>query len=576
MIILGLNYNHPDSSACLIKDGKILSAVDEERFVRIKHYSGLPLNSIEYCLKNANIKISDIDYVALNFNPNANFNKKISYAIKNIFKLSTIKKILNFKNKFKNKNKLNLFLKNNNFNGEIINVEHHLSHLSSSFYLSNFESSIGLTIDGFGDFCSMEAFLCETNKIISIKKILFPHSLGIFYQAITQYLGFKNYGDEYKVMGLASYGNPIYLKEFEKIINYSDKNFFELNLKYFSHHDDKNFKYSFENGIPIFNNLYSSELITMFGKERDINENISQHHKDIAASMQTCFENIVIKILNKLYDKFQIENLCLSGGCAFNSKLNGIIKERTKFKNIFIQPNAGDGGGSLGAALQVNSIYNKNNKTVSESDVYLGPNFTNQEIEKMIKSRSDLDEFKIKKFSDDEIYNSTANKIASNLIVGWFKGRMEWGPRALGNRSILANPKNKEIKDILNLKIKLREKFRPFAPAILYEFRENFFYLDYHSPFMLNVVDAKDLAKNTIPSVVHVDNTCRVQTVKRNENLHFYNLIKKFYDLTNIPVLLNTSFNENEPIVLSPSHAIDCFIRTRMDYLVLENWTISR
>ena len=577
MIILGLNYFHPDASACLIKNGKLIAAVEEERFVRIKHFSGFPENSINFCLNFSDLKLSQVDLVALNYHPLSNLKGKISYTIKNFYKFTTLQKLIGQKNKLKNQNKLKYFLKNNNFKGKIINVDHHLSHLYSSYFLSNFQKSIGLTIDGFGDFCSMESFLFEDENIKKIKKVLFPHSLGIFYQATTQFLGFKNYGDEYKLMGLASYGDPKYLKEFSEIARFSENDYFRLNLKYFTHHTDKKFRYFFDDGLPVFNDLYSKKFIDTFGQPRKKDDLIEKKHMDIACSMQKHFEDIILNILNKLYKDYNIDKLCLSGGCAFNSKLNGLIREKTKFKEVFIQPNAGDAGGSIGASIFANlNLTKKNNKIINENSAYLGPSYSNDDIEKIIKDRNDLSNFHVIKLSDDEIYNITAEKIFNNLIIGWFKGRMEWGPRALGNRSIIANPTNKNIKDILNSKIKLREKFRPFAPAVLFDHKEKYFQIDYHSPYMLNVVEAKKLAVDTIPAVVHTDNTCRVQTVKKSENKHFYNLINKFHSLSGVPVLVNTSFNENEPIVQNPREAIDCFLRTKMDYLVLENWTISR
>ena len=577
MNILGLNYYHPDSSACLIKNGELTAAAEEERFVRIKHFSGFPENSINFCLNFGNLKLSDIDFVALNYHPLSNLKGKFFYTLKNFHKITTFHKLIGQKNKLKNQNKLKFFLNNNNFKGKIINVDHHLSHLCSSYFLSNFKKSIGLTIDGFGDFCSMESFLCEDRNIKKIKKVLFPHSLGIFYQATTQFLGFKNYGDEYKLMGLASYGEPNYLNEFSEIVRFSEKNYFKLNLNYFTHHTDKKFKYFFENGNPIFNNLYSDLFKKKFGEPRNNNDPIEKKHMDIANSMQKHFEDIILSILNKLYNEYKIDKLCLSGGCAFNSKLNGLIREKTKFKEVFIQPNAGDAGGSIGASISANlNFKKKDNKIVSKNNAYLGPSYSNEDIGAIISDRKDLGDYQVNKLSDNKIYSITAEKIFNNLIIGWFKGRMEWGPRALGNRSILANPTNKNIKDILNLKIKLREKFRPFAPSVLFEHKEKYFKIDYHSPYMLNVVEAKKIAKETIPAVVHVDNTCRVQTVKREENEHFYNLINEFYLLSGVPVLVNTSFNENEPIVQNPQQAIDCFLRTKMDYLVLENWTISR
>ena len=580
MIILGLNINHADTSACLIVDGRIIAAIEEERFVRKKHFAGFPINAIEFCLDFAKIQLKQVDFVTLNFLPSANLKKKFLYGIKNIFSSAMINKFINFKNKFFYPNDLKNYLNKNNFRGEVVGIEHHSSHIASSYYNSQFDEAVGLTIDGFGDFCSTESFLCKNDQIQSLKKVYFPHSLGILYQSITQFLGFKNYGDEYKVMGLASYGEPKYINEFKKIIAYDENNYFTLNLDYFSHHTNSNFTYNFPNGIPKFPNLYSDKIIELFGYERKKDDEIKKKHFDIASSLQKTFENIVFSILDKLHSDLKVENLCLAGGCALNSKFNGLIKEKTKFKNVFIQPNAGDAGGSMGSAL----YFLKNSKKINnkqycneKNKCYLGSEYSNEFIEKnLININKKIKELKVEKLNDLDLYKTVAQKISSNQIIGWFKGRCEWGPRALGNRSILADARNPDIKNILNKKIKLRETFRPFAPAVLEEQSNNYFDLNYPSPFMLNVVNAKKLAKDRVPSVVHVDNTCRVQTVNQNENLHFYNLINEFKKITNVPILLNTSFNENEPIVLTPEHAFDCFYRTRMDCLVLENWIISR
>ena len=580
MIILGLNINHADTSACLIVNGKIIAATEEERFVRKKHYAGFPVNSIEFCLSLIKLTIKDIDYITVNYSPSSNLKQKFFYSVKNIISTSTLKKIFKFKNKLFHTSDLQKYLDKNNFVGKIINVEHHMSHIASSYYNSQFKNAVGLTIDGFGDFCSSETFLCNDNKIEGLKKVYFPHSLGILYQAITQFLGFKNYGDEYKVMGLASYGEPTYLKEFEDLIKYDEKNLFLLNLDYFSHHSDSKFSYSFSNGIPKFSDLYSKKIIELLGEERNPSEKIEKRHFNIASSLQVCFENIVFSILNNLYQKTKIDNLCLAGGCALNSKFNGLIKERTPFKNIFIQPNAGDAGGAMGSALHFlkNSQFVKDKEQqIGPNKCYLGSSYSNEYIEEtLIKNNKLVKEYSFKKMNDEDLYKEVASRISKNQIIGWFKGRCEWGPRALGNRSILADPRNPKIKDILNVKIKLRESFRPFAPAVLEEFSGNYFEIDYPSPYMLNVVQAKKLAKETVPSVVHVDNTCRVQTVSKKDNLHFYSLISEFYKLTGVPIILNTSFNENEPIVLNPDHAFNCFRRTSMDCLVLENWVITR
>ena len=580
MIILGLNINHADTSACIIINGKIIAAIEEERFVRKKHYAGFPLNSIEFCLSIAKLTINDVNFITLNYSPSSNLKQKVFYTIKNIISISTLKKILSFKNKLFHTSDLHRYLNKNNFNGKIINVEHHMSHIASSYYNSSFENAAGLTIDGFGDFCSTGTFLCSNDKIQSLKKVYFPHSLGILYQAITQFLGFKNYGDEYKVMGLASYGDPKYLKEFEDLVQHNSKNFFLLNLDYFSHHSNSEFSYSFSNGIPKFSNLYSKKITELLGEERNPYDKIEKRHFDIASSLQICFENIVFSILNNLYQETKIENLCLAGGCALNSKFNGLIKERTPFKNVFIQPNAGDAGGAMGSALHFLRKNEINKASIHQRDnnkCYLGNSYTNEFIEdKLIKKNKLMKNYSFKKLDDADLYNEVANRISKNQVIGWFKGRCEWGPRALGNRSILADARNPEIKDILNKKIKLRESFRPFAPAVLEEFANIYFDINYPSPFMLNVVNGKKIAKESVPAVVHVDNTCRVQTVSKSDNYHFYNLISEFNKLTGVPIILNTSFNENEPIVLNPDHAFDCFSRTSMDCLVLENWIITR
>ena len=580
MIILGLNINHADTSACIIVNGKIIAAIEEERFVRKKHYAGFPLNSIEFCLSIAKLTINDVNFITLNYSPSSNLKQKVFYIIKNIISTSTLKKILSFKNKLFHTSDLRRYLNKNNFNGKIINVEHHMSHIASSYYNSSFENAAGLTIDGFGDFCSTGTFLCSNDKIQGLKKVYFPHSLGILYQAITQFLGFKNYGDEYKVMGLSAYGDPKYLKEFEDLIQYNSKNFFSLNLDYFSHHSNSEFSYSFSNGIPKFSNLYSKKITELLGKERNPYDKIEKRHFDIASSLQICFENIVFSILNNLYQETKIENLCLAGGCALNSKFNGLIKERTPFKNVFIQPNAGDAGGAMGSALHFLRKNEINKASIHQRDnnkCYLGNSYTNEFIEdKLIKKNKLMKNYSFKKLNDADLYNEVANRISKNQVIGWFKGRCEWGPRALGNRSILADARNPEIKDILNKKIKLRESFRPFAPAVLEEFANTYFDINYPSPFMLNVVNGKKIAKESVPAVVHVDNTCRVQTVSKSDNYHFYNLISEFNKLTGVPIILNTSFNENEPIVLNPEHAFDCFRRTSMDCLVLENWVITR
>tara|TARA_B100001175_G_scaffold317175_1_gene333161 strand:- start:668 stop:2401 length:1734 start_codon:yes stop_codon:yes gene_type:complete len=576
MVILGLNINHADTSACIVINGKIEFAIEEERFTRIKHYSKFPINSITACLNYSKLSVKNIDYICVNYNPKANLTAKLLYLTKNFFTIHGFKKLINFRKKLFLDTDLSNFLRENKFSGKFINIEHHLSHIASSYLISGFDNAIGLSIDGFGDFTSTASFICNKNKIKNIRRVIFPHSLGILYQSITQFLGFKNYGDEYKVMGLASYGKPTFKNEFSKLISFDKENYFKLNLKYFSHHNNPNFSYKFKDGIPYFENLYNENFYNLFGDVFRSNV-IKQEHKNLASTLQYVFEDIVLKILNDLYDQYKIDNLCLAGGCALNSKFNGTILKKTKYKKIFIQPNASDGGGSLGAAIYYASQKDNKFKNLEFNDAYLGTSYSNNYIkENIIDKKMKTSKFNYKYLINEDLNNFISNKLNNSEIIGWFKGKCEWGPRALGNRSIIADPRNSKIKEIINAKIKRRESFRPFAPSVLEERAADFFDIDYFSPHMLYVVEAKDNIKNELPAIVHVDNTCRVQTVNEKFNEDYYKLIKSFEKLTGCPVILNTSFNENEPIVQTPEEAFSCFERTKMDCLVLENWVIYR
>lgn len=575
MKTLGINIYHPDSSAVLIVDNEIIAAVEEERFTKVKHSSGFPFNSINFCLNYGNINFQDLDLISVNYNKYYNIDKKFFFFLKNIFKI-------NFFNKFKDLKKKNsfsdiLFEKyQSSANLKIKFVPHHISHIASSFFCSGFDEAVGLSFDATGDFSTTESFIMKNNKIKLIDKINFPHSLGIFYQSITQYLGFREYGDEYKVMGLSGYGKPNYENEIKKLFSkINDNGDYLLNLEYFNHHYT-GFKYNFSEGEKIiFADLFSNKLEDLLGKKRGESEKIDTKHMDIASSAQKVFEDIVFKKLNFLYKKYKIENLCLAGGCAFNSLLNGKIKDNTNFKNIFIQPNSGDAGGALGSALYSNSKekYFDNKKL---SNICLGPQYTNDYIEKILSKYKK--NFFYKKFlSREELNKIIAKYIYDSKVVGWFQGRMEYGPRALGNRSILGNPINPKMKDIINLKIKLREEFRPFAPSILVEKANEYFYMqDFEIPFMNYVVKVKPITLTKAPSIVHVDNTSRVQTVSKKENNNFYDLINEFYKLSNIPILLNTSLNVHGPISENPDDAINCFMKTSMDVLVIEDWVLTK
>ena len=583
MNILGLNINHADTSATLIVGNEIIASVEEERFKRIKHYAGFPYESISYCLNKKKIKISDLDYLCLNFDRKSNFKQKLKFVLKNFYRPNVFKRVLKRTRNFNSDQDLINYLKKNEFKGQIINIDHHLSHMSSSFFCSPYENAVGLTLDGFGDFVSTESFICQENKIQSLKKVFFPHSLGILYQSITQLLGFKNYGDEYKVMGLAPYGDNNYASEFNELIKVSEHNYFMLNLDYFRHHKSSDFSsFKLVHNAPVFENLYSKKIYDLFKIDERSGGNLEKKHFDIAFSLQKKFEEVVISILNSLYEKYKINNLCLAGGCALNSKFNGLITKKTNFKNVFIQPNAGDAGGSLGSSLMCSQLKSNSKKINYNFNVYSGPTYSDEYIEnnliKNINQRKDLNIKYYSKENTDLLNHYVAEQISNSKIIGWFKNSCEWGPRALGNRSILADPRNPNIKNIINAKIKLRESFRPFAPAILEKFADEYFYMldEKNSPFMLKIFKARELAKRTIPSVVHVDDTCRVQTVNKQNNEEFYNLIDKFYQLTQTPVILNTSFNENEPIVLTPNEAFDCFDRTDMDIISLQNWVIEK
>ena len=572
--VLGLNFLHSDTSSCIFKNGQLIAAVEEERFTRIKHTSVFPKNSIIFCLEEAKIDISQVNIIAINSNPFSSLIRKILFTLKNLRRLNlAFKSVQNIKKKLSIKKNILEIDKKFFFKGKIKYIDHHESHIASSLYFSKFEECVNLSIDGFGDFASCAWGVFEKNKLTIDKRIHFPHSLGIFYQAITQFLGFKNYGDEYKVMGLSSYGEPKYLKEMSKLLfNINDG--FELNLNYFIHHNT-NIIDNDLNGQIKYKNLYSSKLTELLGKDREGREEITQRHKDIAKSAQQIYEDVLFGLLNSLYKIYKIKNLTLSGGCAMNSVANGKILHKTPFEKIYISPNPGDAGGSVGSAISsISRLKLDYSKDINYA--YLGNQYDRDEIEKIINKNKLKDNFQVNELSDEEILKKTVTFLAESNIVGWFQGRMEWGPRALGNRSILADARNPKIKDIINSKIKRRESFRPFAPSVLKDYSEEWFETNKEVPYMSEVYLVKKNKRDILPAITHVDGTGRLQTVTKDNNIKFYNLIMEFYKLTNVPIILNTSFNENEPIVKSPQEAINCFCRTNMDILVLGNWLIKR
>ena len=582
MYILGINAYHPDSSACIIKDGELLAAVEEERFLRIKHWAGFPRESIRYCLKEAGIGLEDLDYIALNRNPSANLYKKVIFVlwhrphpclvkdrVSNIFKIGAIRTTFS----------QNFLIPRKRIKAKIYHIEHHRAHLASAFFVSPFQDATVVSVDGFGDFTSCMLARGKDNQIKVLSAVNYPHSLGLFYTAFTQFLGFRKFGDEYKVMGLAAYGSPKYIKEMEEILICQPKGRFVLNLAYFTFHKS-NEGMLWNNAEPLLGDVFSEELIKKFGPSRQYQEELTSYHCDLAASLQAVYEKALFHILNYAHKITGISNLCLAGGCALNSLANGKIFDYTPFKGIYIQPASSDAGGSLGAAYYLYHQIFKNKRKFVMEQAYWGPQFSEVELNDELGAMGDRlvrEGCQVTRINDErELCRKIAEEIAAGRIVGWFQGRMEWGPRALGNRSILVDPRRKEMKDVLNARIKKREWFRPFAPSILLENVGEYFQKDYPDPFMLKVYPIKEDKKEIIPVVTHVDGTGRLQTVSRQENPLFWQLLKEFQSLTGVPVLLNTSFNENEPIVCNPQEALDCFLRTKMDVLVMGSMVIKK
>ncbi|EDZ60771.1 nodulation protein nolNO [Candidatus Pelagibacter sp. HTCC7211] len=583
MYIIGINAFHGDSSACILKDGRLIAAAEEERFRRIKHWAGFPSEAIKWCLSEAGIGLENVEHIALNQDVKANLLRKIIFTFKN---RPNLKMLLDrLKNKRKRLNINDQILKvfsNSKFNGSIHAVEHHAAHLSSAFHTSNFNEAVVVSVDGFGDFASTAFGIGKGTKINLADRVYFPHSLGIFYQALTQYIGFHNYGDEYKVMGLAPYGKPVYIKQLRDIVKLKSDGTFELNLKYFRHHREK-IDYEWEKGSPHIGTLFSPDLEKLLGSARGNNQELTQKHKDIAHSVQLMYEEAFFHLLNKLYKRYKIDNLSISGGCGMNSVANGKVSLKTPFKKIYIQAAAGDAGGAIGAALMTwHKIGGKKSKerVLPHDHAYWGPSFTDDYISDLLK----LQKNKIKKenclienFSEiTQLTKHIASEIAEGKVIGWFQGKMEWGPRALGNRSIVCDPRRSDMKDILNLKIKRRESFRPFAPSILSKEVSEWFEQNDDVPFMMQVYQIKKNKRSIIPAVTHVDGSGRLQTVDKKNNPRYYSLINEFKNLTGVPMVLNTSFNENEPVVCKPEEALETFLRTKMDILVIGDWIIKR
>lgn len=582
MDILGICAFHGDCSAVLIRDGLIVAAAEEERFIRIKHWAGFPEQAIGYCLSEGGIRLDAVDVIAVGRDPRANLRERIGFVMRN---RQSMKKLAS---RFRNRRNIagiagrlattfGVDLKD--VLNRITNVEHHLAHKASSFMVSPFDEAAILTVDGFGDFVSSMQGLGRGNTMKPLGKVLYPHSIGLFYTLVTQFLGFTKYGDEYKVMGLAALGEPKLKDELRRVIKYVGGGQYRLNLDYFRHHSE-GVDMAWDGCAPTMRPVYTKKFIQDFGEPRGYEEEIQDYHKDLAASLQAITEEIIFALLNDLYQKTRNKRLCLAGGVAMNSVANGKIFDQTPFQEIYIQSAAGDAGTSLGAAYYVyNQVLDKPRNFVMRSS-YWGPSFGQREIGRTIqKNDRDLTKCccRIAEFDDEVVLcKETAARIAEGKVVGWFQGRMEWGPRALGNRSIIVDPRRTDMQDILNARIKHREAFRPFAPSILVEATGEYFEKDYPDPFMIKVYPIKPEKRKIIPAVTHLDGTGRLQTVSKEENPLYYRLIKEFERLTGVPVVLNTSFNENEPIVCTPQEALNCFLRTRMDVLVMGSYMVTR
>jgi len=572
MYILGINAYHGDSSACILKDGIVIAASEEERFRRIKHWAGFPSEAIKFCLGEANIDITQVDYITISRDPSANIHKKILHAAKNLVSVKALKdRLSNTKKVGGVKAELSKVfnIPEDKIKAEVKNIEHHRSHLASAFFASPFDEAAILSIDGFGDFTSTMIATGKGNKIEVLDTVIYPHSAGIFYTSLTQYLGFPHYGDEYKVMGLAPYGEPKYVDELKKIILFKDNGLFELNTNYFKHAKE-GVAMSWENGDPHIDSIFSKELENLLGPARKSGEELTQKHKDIATSVQRVTEELIFHILNHLQKRTGLKNICIAGGVAQNSVANGKILEKTTFEHIYI-PSAGhDAGTALGSALWLYNHILENDRLPAIYNAYTGAKSSNEQVEACLKA----DNIEYTKYNDEELLEVVSDALVDGKVIGWFQGRAEFGPRALGHRSIIVDPRRTDAKELLNAKIKRRESFRPFAPSILEEYVSEYFEKTDKVPFMEKVYPIKKEKHAEIPAVTHVDGTGRLQTVEKGDR--YYDLIEKFRQKTGTPILLNTSFNENEPIVNTPKEALDCYLRTEMDMLVMENCVVKR
>jgi carbamoyltransferase len=591
MNILGINAYHGNASAAIVCDGQLIAAVEEERFNRVKYAAGFPAQAIRYCLKEAGLQLADVHHVAVPRNPYARLATKLFYALRMPAFARERAKVLTKFTGIREALAGAFDADPATLAAKFHRIEHHQAHLASAFFVSPFERAAMLSADGLGDFASTMWGVGEGQHMDIAGAIAFPHSLGLYYSAVTQYLGFLKFGDEYKVMGLAAYGEPRHQDVFRDMVRFDEGangNGFRLGLDYFIHHrTGPEMSWAEADQTPTLNRLFSPEMAKRLGPVRGPEEPLEQRHHDLAASLQARLEEVYLGMLRKLARQTELQAVCLAGGVAFNCVANGKIFDATPFKQVYVHPAAGDAGLAVGAAFYVWHQVLGHPRSFVMNHAYWGPGYSRDEIRRAIDSSgiarggysvAELPEESrgASENGESELARRTAAIIAEGKILGWFQGRAEWGPRALGNRSIVADARRPEMKEILNRRIKHREIFRPFAPSILAESTAEWFEKAHPSPFMTLAYSVRPDKRDKIPAPTHVDGTGRLQTVTREANPRYWQLIKAFEKLTGVPVVLNTSFNDNEPIVCRPEEALDCFLRTQMDALVLGDFMINR
>jgi len=574
MLILGINMFHADASAAIVQDGEVVFAIAEERLNRVKHYAGFPALAVKACLDAVGARIADVDHVAVGQDSDANLAKKVQYAMANPAKILNFIRLRQRKQAMRDVRSLlakalDVDVTVPRFQEH--HIEHHIAHIASAYYCSPWEKAAGFSYDGSGDFVSTMMARCEGNDIEVLERVFLPHSLGSFYTMICEFIGYKKYGDEGKVMGLAPYGKETYCDQIREIVDLR-KGGFQLDLDYFMPLGSNQGMQIQADGTVRLARHFSDRMGKFFGTPREPHAEITQRDMDLSYAMQHRFEEVFFHLLNQLHQRVPLEDLAMAGGCALNSVANGKLFSQTPFRKTWIQPAAGDEGLAIGAALHAYHSTLGQPRRYQMKNSYLGPEFSESRIETDLKTAG----LSYRKLEREALLEAVAEQIAAGNVVGWFQGRMEWGPRALGNRSIVAHPGLPDMKDVLNARIKHREWFRPFAPSILVERQNEYFEYDHPSPFMLHVYKIRPEKREQLRAVNHVDDTGRLQTVSREENPMYYDLICAFERKTGIPVILNTSFNENEPIVCTPSEAIDCFKRTRMDVLAIGPYLVLK